>query len=47
MKSPNPQYPGPSASLIETAETTEKIERGSDAPEPAAARDIQMEYYYD
>ena len=29
MKTPNPQSPGPWESLVETAETTEKMEGGS------------------
>ena len=43
MNTPDPQSPGPSASLIETKETPEKIESDPDAREPAAEGDIQME----
>jgi hypothetical protein len=35
--------PGPSASLVETKEATEKIEKLRDSREWAAERDIQME----
>jgi hypothetical protein len=43
MKTLDPQSPDPSASLIETEETSEKIEIIPDAPEPAAEGAIQME----
>lgn len=43
MKIHDPQYPGPSASLLETEETPEKRERDSDVPEPAALGDNQVE----
>ena len=44
MKTPDPQFPGPSACLVETEETPENTQRDSDAPEPAAEGEIQMEY---
>jgi hypothetical protein len=44
MKTPDPQSPDPSASLVETAETTEKMEGDS---EPAAEGDLQLECYCD
>jgi len=42
------QCPGPSASLVETEESPESKEGDLDTPEPAAERDIQIEYtcYY-
>ena len=40
----DPQYCGPSASLVETEETPESEEGDLDTPEPAAERDIQIEY---
>jgi len=43
-ETPHPQSPGPSASLVETAETTEKMEGDS---ETAAEVDVQLEYYCD
>jgi hypothetical protein len=43
MKSPDPQFPGPLASLVETAETTKKMERDSEPP----AEDVQLQYYCD
>jgi hypothetical protein len=36
VKIPDAQSPGPSASLVGTEETLEKVERDPDAPEPAA-----------
>jgi hypothetical protein len=41
------QSPGPSAFLVEAGETPENTEGGPDSPEPAAERDIQMEYSFD
>ena len=38
------QCPGPSASLVENEESPESKERDLDTPEPAAERDIQIEY---
>jgi hypothetical protein len=43
LKTPGPQFPGLSASLIETEETTENTEGGPDALEPVAKGDIQKE----
>jgi len=43
MKIHDPQYPGPSASLLETEETPEKTERDPDMPEPAAEGDNKVE----
>ena len=43
MKIHDPQYPGPSAPLLETEDTPEKIERDPDILEPAAEGDIQVE----
>jgi hypothetical protein len=43
MKTPDPQSPGPSASLVEIEETPQNTERDPDAPKPAAEGDIQME----
>jgi hypothetical protein len=42
MKTPDPQCPGPSVSLVEREETPRNIERDSDDPEPAAGQDVQM-----
>jgi hypothetical protein len=39
MKAPDPQSPGPSASLVESAGTPETIDGDIDAPEPAAGGD--------
>jgi hypothetical protein len=39
MKTPDLQYPDPSASLVDTEETPDDTEK---APEPAAERDIQI-----
>jgi hypothetical protein len=41
--SPASQFLGPPASLVETEETAEEIERDPDIPEPAAEGDIHME----
>ena len=35
------QYPGPSASMVETEETPVSTEEDPDGPEPAAEGDIQ------
>jgi hypothetical protein len=43
VKTPDPQYSGPSPSLVEIEETPKEIERGSDAHEPSAEGDIQMD----
>jgi hypothetical protein len=40
----DPPCPGPSASLVENEETPEGKEGDLDTPEPAAERDIQIEY---
>jgi len=42
MKTPDPQCPGPSVSLVEREETPRNIEGDSDDPEPAAGQDVQM-----
>jgi hypothetical protein len=39
--------PGPSASLVETEETSENIKGDPGAPEPAAEGDIRMQYSSD
>jgi len=46
MKTRDPQSPGPSESLAETAETVEN-KGDSDMPEPAAEGDIQTEHSFD
>jgi hypothetical protein len=43
MKTPDPQSPDPSASLVQTEEVAENI----DAPEPAADGDIKLNYSSD
>jgi hypothetical protein len=43
IKTPDLQYPGPSASLVETEETPEPTEEDRYAPEPALERDIQID----
>jgi hypothetical protein len=49
MKTPDPQSPGPSASLVEIEDTPENTQEDTDAPEPAAegGANIQMEYSSD
>jgi hypothetical protein len=47
MKIPDPQSPGPSASLVQTEETAENTEGVPYVPEPVAEGDIQMEYSSD
>jgi hypothetical protein len=44
MKTPDPQSPGPSASLSETEMSPQNTEGVPDASDPAAERDTQMEY---
>jgi hypothetical protein len=41
-KVPDLQYPGPSASLVETEETPESTEEDPNAPKPAAEEDTQI-----
>jgi hypothetical protein len=43
-KNSDPRSPGPSASLVKNAETTEKMEGHS---EPATEGDVQLKYYCD
>ena len=38
MRTPDPQCPGPSVSLVERAETPKNMEGYSDDPEPASGR---------
>lgn len=42
MKTPDPQCPGPSVSLIEREETPQNMEQDSDDPEPVAGGDVWM-----
>jgi hypothetical protein len=42
IETPDLQPPGPSASLVETAETPENTEGDPDAPEPPAEGDIYV-----
>jgi hypothetical protein len=46
-KTPDPKYPGPSASLVENEETPENTEMDPNDPEPAAKGGIQMGYSSD
>jgi hypothetical protein len=46
-KTPDPQYTGPSASLVETEGTQENTEGDCDAPQPAGEGGIQMAYSSD
>jgi len=43
MKTPDPQSPDPSASLVQTKETAENM----DVPEPADDGDIKLNYSSD
>jgi hypothetical protein len=47
MKTRDPQSPGPSESVAETAETVENKEGDPDVPEPAAEGHIQTEHSFD
>ena len=47
MKTLDTQAHAPSAFLVETEETPENTEGDTDAPEPAAEGDTQMEYFSD
>lgn len=40
LETPDPQSPHPSASLLKTEETLEKIKQDPNAPEPMADADI-------
>lgn len=44
MKTSGPQSPGPTAPMVDTEETPEKIEGNHGAFEPAAVEDIKLEY---
>jgi len=46
-KTPDPKYPGPSASLVENEETPENTEMDPADLEPDAERCIQTEYSSD
>jgi hypothetical protein len=47
MKTSDAQSSASSASLVDTEETPQKIERVPDPPEPAAKGDIQIEHFSD
>jgi hypothetical protein len=47
IKTSDTQSSGASASLIDSEETLQKIERGPDAPELATEGDIQIEHFSD
>ena len=47
MKTPDPQPPNLSASLIETEQTPKRHKGAHDGTEPTAAGDILMEYCTD
>jgi hypothetical protein len=46
MKTPDPQCPVPSASLVEREETLKNMGGDSDYPEPTAG-DVQTKYFHD
>ena len=47
LKTPDPQSPGPSTSLVETEENPGNTDRNPVASEPAAKGDIQVKYSFD
>jgi hypothetical protein len=47
IKPPDPQYSGPSRSVVETDETSGKIAKDPDIHEPEGEGHMQMEYFSD